>query len=735
MSWHEATYLGVFLLVLMLSVGQTTLSQAVDDKAESVSTDLLSHASSLVGKTGYDQFKGLSDPQSLLPAWNAATVYPTTIVRYAFADDGENFYVIGGVSNGTRVANVNRYNTGTGVWTPLAPIPAVSEAPCAAMYNGKIYVAQGDTGAGFFIYDIAGNSWSAGPNVPVTTNRYGCAAGAFNGKVYVVGGSSTASNSVQVYDIALNSWTTGNNASSAFFLAGYTQINQNLYVVGGFSAAAPTNLNTMQVLDMSTGTWRAGPAFTPQRADFALANIGGKMYAIGGDTNGGGFFDSTTAVDVFDSGSWASSPDPLPSPRQGNQAGFSSLGVLGGEIWSTGGLNGSTFAFLNEHLYRAAPVGSTWNAATVYPTTIVRYAFADDGENFYIIGGVSGGTRVANVNRYNTGTGVWTPLAPIPAVSEGPCAALLNGKIYVAQGYTGAGFFIYDIAGNSWSAGPNVPVTTNRYGCAAGASGGKVYIVGGSSSASNSVQVYDIASNTWAPGNNAPNGFFLAGYTQINQFLYVVGGFSAASPTTNLNTTLALNMTTGAWITGPTFTPQRADFALANIGNRLYAIGGDTNGGGFFDSTTAVDVFDSGVWASSPAPLPSARQGNQAGFNSLGVLGGEIWSTGGLNGATFTFLNEHLYRAASAAPTVAHVSVSGRVLSANGEMIPRAIVTRTGSDGAVYSARTNNFGNFTFYDVRAGETYIFEVSAKGFSFAPRVVTVQDNITDLELIGQ
>ena len=71
----------------------------------------------------------------------------------------------------------------------LAPIPVASEAPCGAHWNGKIYVAEGDTGSSFRIYDIASNSWTTGAARPVASG-YGCAAGALNNKVYVIGGAA-----------------------------------------------------------------------------------------------------------------------------------------------------------------------------------------------------------------------------------------------------------------------------------------------------------------------------------------------------------------------------------------------------------------------------------------------------------------------------------------------------------------------------------------------------------------
>src|SRR4029077_20198272 len=228
--------------------------------------------------------------------------YSQTIVRYAFAQNGEDHYVIGGVSDGTRVNTVNRYNATTNTWTPLAPIPVASEAPCGAMWNGKIYVAEGDTGPSFQIYDIAGNSWSAGPPRPGFGSGYGCAAGAGNNKVYVIGGDAGPQTTLSVYDIATNTWSTGASAPEGVFLSGYQTVGQYLYIVGGFgtgpfmpggssallgkalNAAAPTNTSETMRLNMNTGAWESGPSFTPTRADFGLASDGSKLYAIGGDT-------------------------------------------------------------------------------------------------------------------------------------------------------------------------------------------------------------------------------------------------------------------------------------------------------------------------------------------------------------------------------------------------------------------------------------------------------------------
>ena len=103
--------------------------------------------------------------------------------------------------------------------------------------------------------------------------------------------------------------------------------------------------------------------------------------------------------------------------------------------------------------------------------------------------------------------------------------------------------------------------------------------------------MYDIATNSWSTGNPAPAGVFLSGYQTVGNYLYIVGGFTD-NPAANSTATMRLDMSTGTWSSGPAFTPQRADFALASFGTKLYAIGGDTTGGSYFDSTDLVNELD-----------------------------------------------------------------------------------------------------------------------------------------------
>ena len=335
-----------------------------------------------------------AEPSAATPAWKAATACPVSVERYAFAQNGEDFYVISGVSSGPNTTNVWRYNATANIWTKRASIPTASQGPAGAFLDGKIYVVTGDgTANAFYIYNVATDVWSSGPARPGFADSFGAAAGAYNGKVYFVGGGGAApTTTVSVYTVATNSWSVAPVAPSPVQLAGYTQVGQYLYVVGGFTASAAANSTACMRLDMASNTWTNGPTFTPQRGDFGLAAAGTKLIAIGGDTTGLDFFDPSAQVDELEtttwpSGTWVASPDNLPTVRQGNSAGFVSNGRVGGEIWSTGGV---TVGVINEHLFRAAPICLTYtyttsSSATIFPGTTDTGNHADDGSTVIML--------------------------------------------------------------------------------------------------------------------------------------------------------------------------------------------------------------------------------------------------------------------------------------------------------------------------------------------------------------
>ena len=84
------------------------------------------------------------------------------------------------------------------------------------------------------------------------------------------------------------------------------------------------------------------------------------------------------------------------------------------------------------------------------------------------------------------------------------------------------------------------------------------------------------------------------------------------------------------------------------------------------------------------------------------------------------------------APTAADVSVSGRVLTADGRGIRNVSVTMVESNGESRTVISSQFGYFRFYNVAAGETYIFSVRGKRYTFSqPTLVrSIMEDTDDL-----
>ena len=246
-----------------------------------------------------------------------------------------------------------------------------------------------------------------------------------------------------------------------------------------------------------------------------------------------------------------------------------------------------------------------WTAAAPHPLHLVRYGFATVGNVNYTFGGVDNGSITPAVYKFDASTNTWTSLAPMPFAGEGPtCAYNTNGKVYCTGGNSGTGFASYDIGTDTWTTLASIPTGAgDTYGSASGSMGDNVYVVGGGSSGpSSGTYVYSISGGSWTSGNAAPSPYLLGGYNVAGNYLYLVGSYGASplsgghsassvlngaksahiqAPNSNSTAVQRLDLTTGTWSTGPTWTQGRADAGLAYdpANNTLYFIGGDANNG------------------------------------------------------------------------------------------------------------------------------------------------------------
>ena len=132
------------------------------------------------------------------------------------------------------------FNANTNTWTTLASGSATGpEEGAAAVSDGSryIYILGGVTSATTaqstnIRYDTTGNSYATEAAFPVSA-RWAAAAAYFNGNIYLMNGSNSAgsafNNSLEIYNVAGNTWSAGATVpqSAAFSQATHINVRRN----------------------------------------------------------------------------------------------------------------------------------------------------------------------------------------------------------------------------------------------------------------------------------------------------------------------------------------------------------------------------------------------------------------------------------------------------------------------------------------------------------------------------
>lgn len=175
-----------------------------------------------------------------------------------------------------------------------------------------------------------------------------------------------------------------------------------------------------------------------------------------------------------------------------------------------------------------------------HPSVVV-----DDDDLAYVFGGELNTSAPANIQdkayRYNTKTGAWSDLAPLPAPVYGAASVIgPNGDIYVMCGYQSSSVGwtdlnrIYDPDTNTWALGAPAP---EKLWCASAILGGDgmIYLIGGkqaNSAASSDVYVYDPDADSWTTGPSLPSGRYGGAVFSDGYVAYYMGGLdSGGQPT------------------------------------------------------------------------------------------------------------------------------------------------------------------------------------------------------------
>lgn len=84
--------------------------------------------------------------------------------------------------------------------------------------------------------------------------------------------------------------------------------------------------------------------------------------------------------------------------------------------------------------------------------------------------------------------------------------------------------------------------------------------------------------------------------------------------------------------------------------------------------------------------------------------------------------------------TAAETTVTGRVMNQAGQPISGVRIVLTDASGNTKTALSNPFGYYRFMDIRAGDTYVVNATAKRYTFASQVLPVGEEVTNFVLIS-
>ncbi|MGI8588371.1 MAG: Kelch repeat-containing protein, partial [Chloroflexia bacterium] len=344
-------------------------------------------------------------------------------------------YLVGGYEPTTPANDMQIYNPAVACGTVTATATAVANTATATATSPASTATRTATVVSITATATcpAGGGtlgpWTFVANYPMTLES---AAIATDGTyVYGVGGANNAvaTNLVERYDPVANTWTALATLPAALYDAHATYAGNTgkLYVFGGYNSGSA--LDTTYIYDPGANTWTTGAVMPAARVFPGVAYYAatGKIYAVGG-------FDSSFA-----------------------------------ELTNT---------------WEYDPVANTWNTSRApIPVGMGGSATSIVGQFIYLMGSYGGSATTLHY-RYDIVANTWTTRAALPAARYDASAGAYGGKIYLFGGGNPAlnsparsggvrktdapaafnTTFVYDVASDSWSTGPNMNTTRSFSG-------------------------------------------------------------------------------------------------------------------------------------------------------------------------------------------------------------------------------------------------------------------------------
>ena len=265
-----------------------------------------------------------------------------------------------------------------------------------------------------------------------------------------------------------------------------------------------------------------------------------------------------------------------------------------------------------------------WNNASVnLPQNMYWHSMTFNNDKVYLLGGTQYPPQTSKNFTYagaidaNGNINTWSPATVLPQRLSKGAATIVGNYIYYSGGWTdnenagSASKKVYyapissDGSLGSWNTTTDLPDVLWDHGMIS--YGDYIYVVGGKNSSGETSQVIRAKSNsdgslsTWTNMPSLPSSTRAFGYTIVDNYIFVVGGYNGSFLNTVYYTTIDLNGQMTNWSTSSNSLPiQHASGSLAASNGYLYLIGGWISGYGYSEK-----VYKTKLNFILPTPTPT----------------------------------------------------------------------------------------------------------------------------------
>ncbi len=608
-------------------------------------------AGGLIGASATTDVQYVSiDTDHTLGTWASTT--PVSAVLSAgwrsggLAVEDGHMYLVGGCTTAPACSN----NLSGSYFTPINADGSLgrwdtsTNITTARLFNGV-------TSYNGVIYSIAGCTVEP-------TNNNNCSGSLGDSQYAIINGTL---NSAVTYPGSLLNYSTAGNAGTARSGIASLAYGGYIYASGGCTGAncvtGSTEVDSALLNDDGTvGVWSTQTGIPTGKFGAAMVGFKGKVYVLGGDTGTG--TGTTTVYSAAPSlgsiSSWTAETNTFATARYWHSAAiYQNYLYLWGGTGTAGPFNTVEYTQINDSGSFSSPTNCVSNGGTLTNNwcksgnTMVtaRYGFAGVAYAGYLYSAVGIDNAGAALNSSERATlsitdgypGSWattgqTALSDTTVGHKFVSATVSKGIIYIIGGINGTpaasnatSYGALDSTGNIvvWTKSSRI-MTTARWGAGAAASAGKIYTIGGCTTAASPCTTAAYVT------------------TSGGEFTQLLNGGTGMTSQTNAST----------WTTGTVLPSARADFMSVAFNGYVYTIGGCTsytagactvwstevrhaaiNGDGSLGSWSAT----SGAGADAQLSTGRAQGGAVAYAGHIYVLGGSTGSGVNLytNGAQY----------------------------------------------------------------------------------------------------